>query len=63
MMSTTDPVALVEQLDAAIIRRQLAELEKKRRALLVLLRAAVARERTEGATRTALEEEEVALEK
>jgi hypothetical protein len=51
MMSTTDPAALVEQLDATIIRRQLAELEKKRRALLVLLRAAVARERTVGATR------------
>jgi len=56
-MITADPAALVEQLDAAIIRRQLAELEKKRRALLVLLRAALARERTEGATRTASAEE------
>ena len=56
-MNTTDPVGLVEQLDAAIIRRQIAELEKKRRALVVLLRAAVARERTEGTTSPASVEE------
>jgi hypothetical protein len=37
---TTDPVALLQQLDADAIRRRLADLERERSALLVLLRAA-----------------------
>jgi hypothetical protein len=40
-----DPVALVDGLDAAAIRARIAELERQGRALRVLLRAAVARER------------------
>ncbi|HET6573041.1 MAG TPA: hypothetical protein VFG68_05520 [Fimbriiglobus sp.] len=44
-MSTTttpppDPVELVRQLDPGTIRARLAEMERERRALLVLLRAA-----------------------
>jgi hypothetical protein len=44
-MSHTTPSAILEQLDAAELRRRLAELDAERAALLVLLRAARARER------------------
>jgi hypothetical protein len=40
-----DPVALVDQLEPDAIRTRLAELDRQSRALRVLLRAAVARER------------------
>lgn len=38
--SPPDPVALLRQLDAGTIRERLAAIERERRALLVLLRAA-----------------------
>jgi hypothetical protein len=44
-MSDADAVSLIEQLDPAALRRQIAELERRRRALGVLLKAAIARER------------------
>jgi hypothetical protein len=40
-----DPVALVDQLEPDALRAQLAELDRQSRALRVLLRAAIARER------------------
>ena len=40
-----DPVALVDSLDADTIRAQMAALDERRRALSVLLRAALVRER------------------
>jgi hypothetical protein len=40
-----DPVALVDALEPAAIRARIADLERQSRALRVLLRAAVARER------------------
>jgi hypothetical protein len=43
--TTVDPIAIVDGLDAETIRLHLAELERQSRALRVLLRAAVARER------------------
>jgi len=43
----TDPVTLVRTLDPDEIRRHLAENDHERRALLVLLRAALARKRAE----------------
>jgi hypothetical protein len=61
-MSTTaaDPVALIEQLDAADLRRQIAELDRQRRALAVLLRAAAARERQRDRAAAPPEGQEVA---
>jgi hypothetical protein len=43
--STTDPVALVDALEPDVIRERIADLDRQIRALRVLLRAAVARER------------------
>jgi hypothetical protein len=43
--STTDPVALVDALEPDVIRERIADLDRQSRALRVLLRAAVARER------------------
>jgi hypothetical protein len=43
--STTDPVTLIERLDADEIREQLNELDKRRSALIVLLRVAIRRDR------------------
>ena len=43
--SNTDPLIVLDSLDAIAIRRQLAELDSRARALRVLLRAAIARER------------------
>jgi hypothetical protein len=40
-----DPVALVERLDATQLREEIARLDEKQRALRVLLRAAMVRER------------------
>jgi hypothetical protein len=37
----TDPIALVQQLDADAIRGQIETLDRQRQALLVLLRAAL----------------------
>jgi hypothetical protein len=45
MDSNADPIALVEQLEPDDLRRQIAELDRRRRALVVPLRAAVVRER------------------
>jgi hypothetical protein len=45
MEAITDPVALVDSLQPDAIRGRLAELERQSRALRVLLRTAVARER------------------
>jgi hypothetical protein len=50
-----DPAALIENLDAEAIRDRLAELDRQTRALRVLLRSAVARQRF--ATRRAQGEE------
>jgi hypothetical protein len=44
---TADPVGLLGQLSADVIRARMAELDAQRRALAVLLRAAAARERAE----------------
>ena len=44
-MIVTDPKALVANLDAAAIRERLDRLDEEQRALRVLLRAAVARDR------------------
>jgi hypothetical protein len=41
----TDPAALIESLDPDAIREELAELDRRSRALRVLLRSAVARQR------------------
>jgi hypothetical protein len=41
----TDPATLIEQLDAEAIRARLAEMDRQSRALRVLLRSAVARQR------------------
>jgi hypothetical protein len=41
----TDPVALVRQLDAGAIRQRIDAIERERRVLLVLLRAARRAER------------------
>jgi hypothetical protein len=41
----TDPVGLVDQLEPDLIRDRLADLDRQSRALRVLLRAAIARER------------------
>jgi hypothetical protein len=43
--TTIDPVALVDGLEPDAIRSRIAELDRQSRALRVLLRAAVARER------------------
>jgi hypothetical protein len=45
MSSIPDPVVLVDQLEPEAIRQRIAELDRQSRALRVLLRAAVARER------------------
>jgi hypothetical protein len=45
-VATDDPLALVERLDPETLRERIRELDRQRRALAVLLRAAVARERT-----------------
>jgi hypothetical protein len=52
-MSTQDPVALLESLKAAQLREQIAELDNRRAALVVLLRAAAVRERREQARASA----------
>jgi hypothetical protein len=44
----TDAVALIESLDARTIRARLAELDRQSRALRVLLRSALARQRKVG---------------
>jgi hypothetical protein len=44
-MPPEDPCALLEQLDPAAIRHRIAELDRERAALVVLLRAADARKR------------------
>ncbi len=43
--ATADPVAMVDALNPDAIRSRLVELDRQSRALRVLLRAAVARER------------------
>ncbi len=45
--TTADPVALVDALEPDAIRSRLADLDRQSRALRVLLRAAIARERRE----------------
>ena len=45
MDMNADPVAMVDQLEPDVIRARLVELDRQSRALRVLLRAAVARER------------------
>ncbi len=45
MDATTDPVNLVDNLDPDALRQRLRELERQQRAVRVLLRAAVAREK------------------
>ena len=43
----SDPLAIIDSLDAAAIRRQMSELDERRRALSALLRVASVRERAE----------------
>lgn len=43
-----DPVALIERLDADAIRKRLDAIDQERRALLVLLRAALRRRKVGG---------------
>jgi hypothetical protein len=43
----TDPIQIVDRLDSRRLRARLMKLEQQRSALIVLLRAAVARERKE----------------
>jgi hypothetical protein len=43
---TPDAASIIDGLDPAALRRQLAELERQQRAVRVLLRAAVAREKS-----------------
>jgi hypothetical protein len=45
--NTADPIGLLEQVSADAVRERIAELDDQRRALVVLLRAARARERRE----------------
>jgi hypothetical protein len=40
-LPTADPIVLVQQLDADVIRERLEALDREREALLVLLRAAL----------------------
>jgi hypothetical protein len=47
MDTITDPVTLVDRLEPEAIRQRLADLDRQSRALRVLLRAAVTRERQE----------------
>jgi hypothetical protein len=46
MIDTADPVAILEALDADTLRRRLDDLDAARAAVLTLLRAARARERS-----------------
>jgi hypothetical protein len=45
VMSTSDALQVIDQLDSQKLRATLAKLERQRSAVIVLLRAAVARER------------------
>jgi hypothetical protein len=45
MTAITDPVAMIDQLEPDAIRQRIADLDRQSRALRVLLRAAIARER------------------
>jgi hypothetical protein len=45
-MDASDPINLVDQLNAAAIRERIITLDRQRAALIVLLRAAQARERS-----------------
>jgi hypothetical protein len=45
MQTIIDPVALIDRLEPDLIRERLTELDRQTRALRVLLRAAIARER------------------
>jgi hypothetical protein len=44
-MDIADPVSLVDRLNSTALRQQIDQLDGQRRALAVLLRAAMARER------------------
>lgn len=44
-MDPTDAADLIERLDPQTLRDRIAELDRRRRALAILLRAAVARDR------------------
>jgi hypothetical protein len=50
-LSPPDPVELVRQLDAEVIRNRLEDLDRERDALKVLLRAALAADRNANAPR------------
>ena len=45
--TTNDPVALVDSLEPKALRSRIEELDRQTRALRVLLRAAIARERAD----------------
>jgi hypothetical protein len=49
-MSTTDPVAVIDSLDARTIRDRLTDLRRQEDALRILLRAALARQRDRAAS-------------
>jgi hypothetical protein len=55
-MPLNDPHALLEQLDPAVIRTRIAELDRERAALVILLRAADARKRAPRPDRGGAEE-------
>ena len=46
-MNAADMLATIDRLDSRQLRNQLAKLEQQRSALIILLRAAVAKERKE----------------
>jgi hypothetical protein len=56
-MNTDDPIALLENLDPPTLRQRIIDLDRQRRALVVLLRAASARERPKRTPSPVLTEE------
>ena len=44
---SSDPITIIDQLDSKQLKARLAKLDRQRSALIVLLRAAIARERKE----------------
>jgi hypothetical protein len=60
-MSDPDPIELIERLDVTAICEQIRELDRRRRALAVLLRAARARERAASLASTPPKQQEAGV--
>jgi hypothetical protein len=58
-MAAEDPITIIDRLNPSQLRRQIAELDQQRRALVVLLRAACARDRKHARQHTTTDWEEV----